>query len=164
MTVTFSADLPGRYLYPGEIIVPREPTIVSTVLGSCVSVCLFDTVVCRGGINHYLLPLWNGEGLPTPKYGNIAIRQLVERMLALGAQPRTLQAKIFGGASMWAGADGLLAVGARNIELARDQLGLLNIPIVAADVGGSQSRKLYFHSSEGGVLLRRNRTETPDAE
>lgn len=151
-------DLPSRYLFPAEIFVSSEPIMVSTVLGSCIAVCLWDTRVAIGGMNHYLLPLWNGDGLATPKYGNIAIRQLVEKVLAQGAERKNLQAKIFGGAAMWNNSDGLFAIGLRNIELAQQQLKELQIPLVAADVGGSQSRKIFFNTGDGSVLLRRHRS------
>ena len=151
-------DLPSRYLFPAEIFVSREPIVVSTVLGSCVAVCLWDTRFAIGGMNHYLLPLWNGDGLATPKYGNIAIRQLVENVLSQGCERKNLQAKIFGGAAMWDSSNGLFAIGLRNIELAQQQLKELQIPLVAADVGGSQSRKIFFNISDGSVLLRRHRT------
>ena len=151
-------DLPSRYLFPAEIFVSREPTMVSTVLGSCIAVCLWDSRRAIGGMNHYLLPLWNGDGLATPKYGNIAIRQLVEKILAQGAERKNLQAKIFGGAAMWDNSNGLFAIGLRNIELAQQQLKELQIPLVASDVGGSQSRKIFFNTGDGSVLLRRHRT------
>lgn len=150
-------DLPTRYLYPGELFLPREPHIVSTVLGSCISVCLWDPSLRLGGINHYLLPLWNGDGLPTPKYGNIAITRLAEKMLNFGSSPTKMQAKIFGGAAMWNATEGLLAVGVRNIELAEHQLRELQISIVASDVGGTQSRKVIFNTGDGSVLLRRHK-------
>lgn len=150
-------DLPGRYLFPAEIFVTCEPTMVSTVLGSCVAVCLWDSHFAIGGMNHYLLPLWNGDGLATPKYGNIAIRQLVEKLIAHGGDRRNLQAKIFGGAAMWSHSDGLFAIGLRNIELAQQQLKEMQIPTVAADVGGTQSRKIFFNTGDGSVLLRRHR-------
>lgn len=146
-----------HYLYPGEIFAHREPHTVTTVLGSCVSVCLWDPVARLGGINHFLLPLWNGDGLPTPKYGNIAIPRLLEKLVGLGASERKLQAKVFGGAAMWNLTDGLLAVGARNVELAENVLRELGIPVVGSDLGGSQSRKIIFQTGEGTVLLRRHR-------
>lgn len=151
-------DLSGRYLFPAEIFVTSEATMISTVLGSCVAVCLWDPRSLIGGMNHYLLPLWNGDGLATPKYGNIAIRQLVEKMLVKGAERKNLQAKIFGGAAMWCNTDGLFAIGLRNIELAQQQLGELQIPVVASDVGGTQSRKIFFNTGDGSVLLRRHRS------
>ena len=151
-------DLPGRYLFPAEIFASSEPTMVSTVLGSCVAVCLWDARFAIGGMNHYLLPLWNGDGLATPKYGNIAIRQLVEKVLAKGGERKSLQAKIFGGAAMWSNTDGLFAIGLRNIELAEQQLKELQIPLVASDVGGTLSRKIFFNTGDGSVLLRRHRS------
>lgn len=151
-------DLPGRYLFPAEIFVTREPMIVSTVLGSCVAVCLWDSHVAIGGMNHYLLPLWNGDGLATPKYGNIAIRQLLEKLIAKGAERKEMQAKIFGGAAMWSTTDDLFAVGLRNIALAQQQLKELQIPLTASDVGGTLSRKIFFNTGDGSVLLRRHRS------
>ena len=85
---------------------------MTTVLGSCVSICLWDAHARVGGINHYLLPLWNGEGLPTPKYGNIAIERLIDKVRGLGGGKK-LVAKVFGGSALWETADGLLAVGRR---------------------------------------------------
>ncbi len=151
-------DLPGRYLFPAEIFVTGEATMISTVLGSCVAVCLWDPRSLIGGMNHYLLPLWNGDGLATPKYGNIAIRQLVEKVIAKGAERRNMQAKIFGGAAMWCDTDGPFAIGLRNIELAQQQLKELQIPVVASDVGGMLSRKIFFNTGDGSVLLRRQRS------
>lgn len=152
-------DLPSRYLYPGELFAARDPHIVSTVLGSCISVCLWDPAARIGGINHFLLPLWNGDGLPTPKYGNIAITRLAEKMISLGCTQSKLQAKVFGGASMWNASEGLLAVGVRNIELAEHQLKEMQIPVIASDVGGAQSRKVLFNTGDGTVLLRRHKTD-----
>ncbi len=152
----------GRhYLYPGTLFAHRQPHLITTVLGSCVSVCLWDSAVRVGGINHYLLPLWNGEGLPTPKYGNIAIGKLIEKVQALGAGSK-LVAKVFGGASMWEKTDGLLAIGQRNIELALDMLEQHRIPIVSRDLGGPVGRKIIFHTADGTVLLKRQRGFRPE--
>jgi chemotaxis protein CheD len=96
--------------------------------------------------------------LPTPKYGNIAITRLIEKMESLGAQSRRLQAKVFGGAAMWMATEGLLAVGARNIELADAMLQELSIPVIGKDVGGVQSRKIIYNTADGSVLLRRHST------
>lgn len=146
-----------HYLYPGGLFADPRPHRVTTVLGSCVAVCLWDPVCRVGGINHYLLPLWNGEGLPTPRYGNVAIDLLVERLLALGCGRGRLTAKLFGGAAMWENPHGLLSVGERNIDLARRTLERHRIPVVGADVGGEAGRKIIFCSGSGEVLLRRNR-------
>lgn len=155
---TLEVDSTGRhYLYPGTIFVHRQPHRVTTVLGSCVSVCLWNKTAGLGGMNHFLLPLWNGEGLPTPKYGNVAIIKLIEKVQALSHPGDKLIAKVFGGASMWEKTDGLLAIGRRNIEFAIETLENYRIPIVSSDLGGCQGRKLIFDSGDGTVLLRRQR-------
>lgn len=147
--------LPTHYLYPGTLFAHRQPHLVTTVLGSCVAVCLWDPAAHLGGINHYLLPLWNGEGLPTPKYGNVAIDRLIEKLQSLGARSDRLLAKLFGGASLWGGGEGLLQVGERNIEFARGRLAERGIGILSADLGGAAGRKIIFNTGTGEVLLRR---------
>ncbi|MDT8442032.1 MAG: chemotaxis protein CheD [Desulfuromonadales bacterium] len=146
-----------HYLYPGTLFVHGDPHLVTTVLGSCVSVCLWDPVGRFGGINHYLLPLWNGEGLATPKYGNIAIGKLIDQMRGRSSNPDKIIAKVFGGASMWEKADGLLAIGKRNIELAEEILSRQRIKIVSSDLGGNRGRKIIFNTRDGSVMLRRQK-------
>jgi chemotaxis protein CheD len=145
----------GAYLHPGMIFVEREPCEVTTVLGSCVSVCLWDCKLAIGGLNHYLLPLWNGDGLPSLRYGNIAIRRLIERFFALGCERKDLRAKIFGGASMINVTNRLLNVGGRNILLAEDMLAEERIRIVGSDVGGALGRKIIFNTQTGVVRLKK---------
>ncbi len=152
------APLARHYLYPGTLFVHRHPHLVTTVLGSCVSVCLWNKTAGLGGINHYLLPLWNGEGLPTPKYGNIAIEKLVDKVKALSSPGDKLIAKVFGGASMWEKTEGLLAIGQRNIEFAIETLESHKIPIVSSDLGGYHGRKVIFNSGDGTVMMRRQKS------
>ena len=59
---------------------------------------------------------------------------------------------------MWLNSDAHFAIGGRNIELARQQLIELQIPVVAADLGGTLSRKIFFNTGDGSVLLRRHRS------
>lgn len=144
-----------HYLLAGTLFVHQHPHQVTTVLGSCVSVCLWDSFHRMGGINHYMLPFWNGEGLASPKYGNIAIMKLLERMLELGAERRYLQAKIFGGGVVLNVTNPFMNIGERNIQLAEDMLKKENIPIVSADTGGAVGRKLIFNTETGMVLVKR---------
>ena len=152
-----TVPLPTHYLYPGTLFVHRQPHLVTTVLGSCVAVCLWDPVARIGGINHFLLPLWNGEGLPTPKYGNIAISKMVEKIVNSGGSQFRLVGKLFGGAAMWQSATGLYQVGERNISLAQSQLAELKIPVIGADLGGNAGRKVIFNTGNGEVMMRRQR-------
>ncbi len=147
-----------HYLYPGLIFAQQETCMVTTVLGSCISVCLWDPVAKAGVINHYMLPLWNGDGLPSPKYGSVAIPKLIERVMANGSRKEDLKAKVFGGGAIIQTSCGLLNVGERNITLAEDMLADENIPIISKDVGGNYGRRLIFCTASGEVLMKKVRS------
>ncbi|MBI4714613.1 MAG: chemotaxis protein CheD [Nitrospirae bacterium] len=117
-------------------------------------VCLWDPDLRIGGMNHYLLPFWNGEGLPTPRFGSVAIPKLMERVENLGADRSRLVAKVFGGASFFNNPMGLLGVGERNIQVAVHHLEDLGIPVAARHVGGERGRKIIFNTETGRVLMR----------
>ncbi len=144
----------AHYLLPGNLFVHHEERMVVTVLGSCISVCLWDSRKRIGGINHYMLPFWNGEGLASPRFGNIAIMKLIERMLEEGAERRNLQAKVFGGGDMLRATTAFMNIGQRNILLAQDLLRDEHIPIVSSDTGGKHGRKLLFNTHTGVVLVK----------
>ena len=138
---------------PGNIFAHRDEYTVTTVLGSCVSVCLWDPARRLGGINHFMLPLWNGDGLASPRYGNIAIVKLIEKMLELGADRNNLKAKVFGGGDVLKVTSTFMNIGARNVVLAQDLLREEKIPIISADTGGQNGRKLLYNTRSGVVLV-----------
>lgn len=150
------------YLAPGNIFVSREEYQVTTILGSCVSVCLWDPVLRAGGINHFMLPLWNGEGLASPRYGNIAMQKLIDRMINLGAERRRLQAKVFGGGDVIAVANTFMNIGERNAIVANDLLEKEGVQIIAKDVGGTRGRKIIYNTSTNEVLLKRLAKQVKD--
>ncbi|BDU75545.1 chemotaxis protein CheD [Mesoterricola sediminis] len=150
-----SGGPPGHYLYPCMLFAHREEHLVTTVLGSCVAVCLVDPRMGAGGMNHYMLALWNGDGLATPKYGSVAIPGLVRRMLDMGCARERLVAKVFGGANVIGDGNGVFTVGYRNIEVATALLAEEGIPITARDVGGDFGRKLILNTRTGSVLVSR---------
>jgi len=145
----------NHYLLAGSIQVPACPQVITTVLGSCVSVCLWDSVLRIGGMNHYMLPFWNGEGLASPKYGNIAVAKLLERLEDQGSHKRNLRAKVFGGGVVLNVTNPFMNIGERNIQLAEDILRQENIPIVSADTGGRTGRKIIFHTDSGIVFVKK---------
>ena len=144
-------NLPIHFLYPAELFISKTPYQVNTILGSCVSVCLFDPVTHIGGINHFMLPYWNGQGLASPKYGNIAIERLTDKMISLGCNKINIKAKIFGGGEVIETNIVQFHIGKRNIELARTMLEDLKIPIISSSVGGKLGRKIEFLTSTGDV-------------
>ncbi len=144
------------YLIEGTIFLSAEEYFITTVLGSCVSLCLWDPELKIGGMNHYVFDFWNGVGLPTPKYGNIAIPTLIRKMQMYGCKKNNLKAKIFGGSDMLSmHTNGNRSPGVNNIILAEEILKEENIPIIAYDVGGKYGRKIKFNTATGIVLVKR---------
>ncbi len=144
-------ELGKHYLYPSALFAEKKPYLVDTVLGSCVAVCLFDTRLKIGGINHYMLPLWNGNGLASPKFGNIATEKLIEKMLRNGSNTSDLIAKVFGGANQM---NSSMEIGTRNVEIAKEVLANHGIKIIAENVGGTIGRKLKYNTGTGQVMMK----------
>ncbi len=142
-----------HFLFPGNIFADPLEYRISTVLGSCVTVCLWDSVARRGGMNHFMLPLWNGEGLATPKYGNIAMDKLLAKVLSIGCRREHLVAKVFGGANVSGNGLEVLTIGDRNITLAFQKLEEFRIVVTARDVGGRVGRKIIMNTGSGEVLV-----------
>ena len=142
-----------HFLFPSTLFASREPHRVQTILGSCIAVCLYDHQLNFGGINHYMLPWWDGKEMASPRFGNIAIQKLVEKMIAMGSHTRNLTAKIFGAANQHS----LLTtvhVSNRNIEVARKLLQEYRIPITAENVGGDRGRKIVLQTNTHQVWMK----------
>lgn len=144
-------DFGTHFLYPAALFASKEPHVVNTILGSCVAVCLYDPVLKIGAINHYMLPLWNGQGLASPKYGNIAISKLIEKMLGMGSKQKNLIAKVFGGANIFESNLEQFQIGERNIKIAEQLLQEYNISIISCSVGGFNGRRIQFNTYSGEV-------------
>lgn len=147
-------ELHKVFLYPANVHVAVQPTCITTLLGTCVAVCLWDPITKIGGMNHYLLSLWNGDGLASPKYGNIAIEKLVMMMESRGASKKRIVAKIFGGKASLNGNTIAYNIGMRNIQVAKDLLKEMNIPIEAESVGGEHGRNIKFDTTTGKIMMR----------
>ena len=144
-----------KFIHVGEFYIGVRPTEVSTILGSCVAVCLYDKVEMIGGMNHFLVPLWNGNGLQSPKYGNIAIHRLVEGMLNVGCKIYNLEAKVFvGGNVIDTISNEDMMVGRKNIIIAKEILREYKIPITGEDVGGTRGRRILLVSETGKVMMK----------
>jgi chemotaxis protein CheD len=143
------------YLHPGQLFASADGSSVTTILGSCVALCLWDPVSRVGGINHYLLPLWAGSGPSSPRFGDVAVRGLIERVLTLGSDKRRLKAKLFGGACVIAAFRARENhLGMKNVQTAQQLLEQEGIPLVGHDVGGGRGRKLIFHTDDGAAWVK----------
>jgi len=142
------------YLAPGQLHASSEPCTMATVLGSCVSVCLYDAKLRQGGMNHFLLPGEREGAESSHRYGGAALSGLLEELQRLGSPARHLQAGVFGGARILAGVSELMHLGERNVEFAFEWLREQRIPIVARDVLGPRARRLEFRSNDGTTRIR----------
>jgi chemotaxis protein CheD len=144
------------YLHPGQVVVAAHPIAVTTILGSCVSVCLYDERRGVGGVNHFLLPHWVGTGAQNARFGCAAMRQLLAEVRALGGRTADLRAKVFGGACVldaFGRADGE-HLGTRNVRVALEALQTAGVPMLATDTGGRRGRRLLFTTDDGAALVR----------
>lgn len=142
-----------RYLHPGHLFVTANPTAITTVLGSCVAVCLWDPQTRVGGMNHFILPHVAAGGAASPRFGNIAMEQLVANVRGASGRLPFLRARIFGGACMFEHFRSSEHLGQQNATLAIDYLSRRGIEVVQVDVGGNRGRKLVFHTDEGTACL-----------
>ncbi|MBA4489357.1 chemotaxis protein CheD [Paracoccus sp. S1E-3] len=129
------------HVIQGQFRVMRESgdTCLTTVLGSCVSVCLIDPLFHVGGMNHFLLPTGKTGGTNSASYGVNAMELLINGVIQAGGHRRRLRAHIFGGARMIAG---LGNIGEKNAEFARDFLAREGIRIERCSTGGNSARRV----------------------
>ena len=155
-------DLPVVNLHPGELFVAQEPTLIATLLGSCVSVCLFCSRQKTGAMCHGVMPMRPDLSVEDSfRFVETSVRYMVD-VLTNGNRScpsAGLVAKIFGGADVldvhFGPAADTKSIGSMNIKAARDALERHNVPVVVEKVGGVHGCKLFFYSHTGEVLLRR---------
>ncbi len=147
---------PRLFLRPGEYVVAASPTEVATVLGSCVSVCIWNPRRGYGAVNHFLLPAGGtAAGESTWRYGDTAVDGLIRTLLEMGARRGELRAKVFGGAHLLScGLDGPDKLGSRNVAMALERLASYSLEVEAQAVGGDRGRKLVFHTDTGAAWIK----------
>lgn len=138
----------------GDCVISSDPNVLlTTVLGSCVTTCLYDPVAKVGGMNHYLLPLGSGHEPEhmRGRYGNLAIKMLLDELEAAGADPRRLRAKLYGGGRMFLSSRD---IGEMNSRLALAQMQAERVQVVAASLGGTSPRIISFQPATGRCSLK----------
>jgi len=134
-------------LTQGDYHASRDPVVLSTILGSCVAVCLHDPAAGLGGMNHFLLPEGHGaHDARSERYGVNAMEQLINALLRLGARRGRLVAKAFGGANM---TPRLKPIGDANSAFARNFLATEGITCIAESFGGTNARRVLFWPQTG---------------
>lgn len=143
-------ELPWAKVLPGEFYVSRLNEEIVTVLGSCISVCMWDRDAGIGGMNHFLLPEPPEQQTVSTRYGIWAMEYLMDSMVAWGARREHMEVKVTGGGNI--GIEGCKVAG-NNIAFMDHYLEGLGLRPVVRDVGGPQARKVRFHPLTGRLLV-----------
>lgn len=154
------ADIDKVYLKPGELYIGEKPTKVTTVLGSCVSVTLFNKRLRLGAICHGTLP--HCSRIKTChdlckdafKYVDCSMHYMLGRLRSYGCADNEIEIKLFGGADTLS-SKRENTIGSMNVKMALDIIRQEHIRIIAADVGDSFGRKIIFLTHNGDVYLKR---------
>ncbi len=150
------SDLPKIFLKPAEAYVGDQPVIVTTTLGSCVSVIFFHQRLHLGGICHALLPVANGQGNRF-KYVDGSFSWMLEQFHFRGVKPGQIQVKLFGGADLLEydkGHSRAVTIGQQNIAKALELLETHGLNLKASNLGGAIGRKIFFYAHCGKVLVK----------
>jgi chemotaxis protein CheD len=149
-------------ILPGEYYASNKNEIIYTILGSCISVVLYDPLLKIGGMNHFMLP---EEGKKSDKdffetqsgrYGINAMELLINSLLKLGTTKSRITAKIFGGSKVLNVInEKRISIADQNIDFAFKFMETENIPVVSSDTGGTNTRKILFYSGTGKVFQQK---------
>ncbi len=148
-------------ILPGEFYVSRLDEGITTVLGSCVSACIWDYKNGIGGMNHFMLPLtdqeshsvtWGNVNSDATRYGNYAMEHLINEILKHGGERKQLRAKVFGGGKIIAN---MSNIGMKNSAFVLDYLAIENIPILAQDLEMDYPRKVFFEPTTGKAFMKK---------
>jgi len=155
-------------IFSGECFVSNKNDVISTVLGSCIAVCLIDVINNVGGMNHFMLPedrrVYHMDGTRLKqdvmddnamRYGITSMEVLIAEMQKNGASRTNLRAKVFGGGNVISKTTNTESVGDKNIGFARAFLKTEGIPIEKESIGDKFGRKIFFVTGENRVFLKK---------
>lgn len=150
------------HLHQGEIRISTQPEKVTTILGSCIAICLHHREPLFSAVCHAVYPEHHPHKSPEQKnidyqYVDQALYRMIQQIEKKGINPRHVTVKLFGGASSFSKpqASGLRSVGQQNIDKAREMLEYFRMPIDAEDTGGTSGRKLVFCTGTGKAYIRK---------
>jgi chemotaxis protein CheD len=164
MLKTLKKETEHVILKPGGYYVSGRSVQISTLLGSCISVCLYDPVNGIVGMNHFMLSsrVYSRDMAmcmtEAGRYGIHAMELVINGMLNIGADRTNMRAKAFGGSSLLrtkSKTDNFFSVGEVNIRFINEFLRDDGIPLVASDFGGDRGRKIFFSSETYDVYVRK---------
>lgn len=155
-------DLPVVILRPGELHVAREPTLINTILGSCVAVCLYCDKTKMGAMCHGVMPYKAQSGVEEEcfRFVDCSVHYMVDVMAKQQkiACPEIV-VKLFGGANVFKPESGRVeqfrtSVGNQNVTAAKACLAKYGLKVSVEKIGGVNGLKLFFYTHTGDVLLK----------
>jgi chemotaxis protein CheD len=151
-----------KILETGDFFATDKDEGLATVVGACISVCIFDDIKHVGGLNHFLVPGPFREAEmfinPAARFGMYAMELLLGELIKLKIDRKNIKAKVFGGAELQKNKSD--QTGPTNVSFIRAFLRLEEIPVVSEDLGGSQARKILFFPGSGRVLVSRQSNDS----
>lgn len=149
-------------ILPGEYYVTRHDEILITVVGSCVSACIRDSIRGIGGMNHFMLPTHTSSNNPwettrvnaATRYGTFAMEHMINEILKFGGKRENLEVKLFGGGRIMANMGN---IGQQNIEFVKNYVKAEGLNLLAEDLGDIYPRKILFFPINGRVRVKKLR-------
>ena len=169
------------YLKPGEMFILEMPTLVTTILGSCVAVTLYNRRLQVAAISHALLPhcrrrvyqnnvhdLLHGECAKCSdafKYVDCAVSMMIEAFSRFGITAAETQVQLYGGARMIAAQNqpgSMEPVGLQNSNVAQKVIADHRLTLYACDIGEAAGRKISFNTKTGDITLHKTAGHAPE--
>jgi chemotaxis protein CheD len=141
--------LPGSYHFTGKGMT------IETLVGSCVTVCLYNIKNGQAAMNHFLHDVPKGKSFyDIGKYGSSSTEYIIEGLMELDPLASHYKAQIFGGAAIIKVGSNDQIVGQKNIEIAKKILNNYRISIIRQEIGGNKGRRVSFDTSTNSVFCR----------
>lgn len=142
-----------KFLIPGDLYVSTDPAVFKTVLGSCIALCVHDSRLKSGGMNHFIYAESNGKS-GSDSYGDISCENLIQKMITSGSRKKDLTVRIFGGASSFIRTP-IYSPGNNNIRIAKKIINNWRIPVIEEDLGGCFGRTIVFSTDSDRIILKK---------
>jgi len=149
-------DCVAAKILPGEYYVSATNELITTVLGSCISVCIRDSKNGIGGMNHFMLPTDKNVNdtvvSEAARYGNYAMEHMINDILHYGGERRNLEFKVFGGGKVL---DMKMDIGKKNIDFVFEYLKMESYKVISNDVGDVYPRKVIYFPISGVARVKK---------
>ncbi len=141
---------------PGGLYITNKDEVISTVLGSCISVCVWDAAHGIGGMNHFMIPGSDyeiGKSLPEDlfRFGSYSMDYMLKQFDSMGANKNLLELKVFGGGAIISSS---CDVGSANIQFIQEYIDSHQLSMANQDLGGELPRKVNYFVETGKAYVK----------